>query len=423
MDDLDHRILGNRLDLFHLQEDGPGMVFWHPRGWAVYRVIEDHIRRHMRQAGFREVKSPQILARDLWERSGHWEKFGANMFAVEDGERVFAVKPMSCPGHVEIFNSRLRSYRDLPIRYAEFGACHRNEPSGSLQGLMRTRAFTQDDAHVFCLEEHVEREVAHFCRLLRRIYLDFGFGDFQVAFSTRPALRAGDDALWDRAEKMLAAAAGAAALDYVLQPGEGAFYGPKLEFLLPDRGGKLWQCGTIQLDFVLPDRLGASFVDAQNERARPIMLHHAILGSIERFFAMLLERWAGHLPLWLAPDQVAVASIQEAQTSYGRAVAEAFEQAGLRVALDLRPETLSRKIVQARADAIPVLAAVGAREAADGSVTLRFRDGVQRQLPVGEAAVLLRHEAAVPLPELPSVPFDRPAGAAQDDRAWHSIWC
>ncbi len=434
MDDIDHRSLGSRLDLFHQQEDGPGMVFWHPRGWAVYRVIEEHIRRYMHRAGFREVKSPQILARDLWERSGHWEKFGANMFAVADGERVFAVKPMSCPGHVAIFNSRLRSYRDLPIRYAEFGACHRNEPSGSLQGLMRTRAFTQDDAHVFCLEAHVEDEVARFCRLLRRVYLDFGFGDFKVAFSTRPNLRAGNDALWDRAEAMLAAAAKAAGLDYELQPGEGAFYGPKLEFLLPDRAGKFWQCGTIQLDFVLPERLGAGFVDAANERVRPIMLHHAILGSIERFFAMLLERWAGNLPLWLAPDQVAVASIQAAQIPYARAVGEAFEQAGLRVALDLRSETLSRKIVQSRAEAIPILAAIGAREAADGSVALRFRDGAQQVLPLAAAVEFLRREVAPPLPDITAGDRDRPAvdapsevmggaAGAAGDRAWHSIWC
>ncbi len=409
MDEFDHRVLGSRLDLFHQQEEGPGMVFWHPRGWTVYRLIEDHIRRYMRQAGFREVKTPQILARDLWERSGHWEKFGENMFSLEDGERVFAIKPMSCPGHVAIFNSRLRSYRDLPIRYAEFGACHRNEPSGSLQGLMRGRAFTQDDAHVFCLEEHIEAEVAAFCRLLRRVYLDFGFGDFKVAFSTRPAMRAGDDALWDRAEEMLASAARMEGCDYVLQPGEGAFYGPKLEFLLPDRKGRFWQCGTIQLDFVLPERLDAVFVDHENNRSRPVMLHHAVLGSIERFCAMLLERWAGNLPLWLAPDQVMVASIQAAQATYAQAVVETFDLAGLRVVSDLRAETLSRKIVQAREDAIPVIAIIGAREAVDGTVALRFRDGTQELLPVAAATAFLQREAAMPsLSESRPVAFNPP---------------
>jgi threonyl-tRNA synthetase len=424
MDELDHRSLGNRLDLFHQQEEGPGMIFWHPRGWAVYRVIEDHIRAYMRRAGFQEVRSPQILARDLWERSGHWEKFGANMFTVDDGERAFAVKPMSCPGHVQIFNSRLRSYRDLPLRYAEFGACHRNEPSGALQGLMRSRAFTQDDAHVFCLESQVEDEVARFAALLRQVYLDFGFGDFKVAFSTRPALRAGDDVLWDRAEAMLARAAERAGLDYALQPGEGAFYGPKLEFLLPDRQGKFWQCGTIQLDFVLPDRLSAEIVAADNSRARPIMLHHAILGSIERFFAMLLERWQGHLPPWLAPQQVLVANIQAAQEAAARSFGEALELAGLRVAWDLRSETLSRKIVQARTDAIPVVAVIGAREAADGSVVLRARDGAQSILPIALAVAQLQREMAPPAPtvEKPN-PLVRPRDAVAGREDYDDVWC
>ena len=428
MDALDHRSLANRLDLFHQQEEGPGMIFWHPRGWAVYRVIEDHIRAYMRRAGFQEVRSPQILSRDLWERSGHWEKFGAHMFTVDDGERVLAVKPMSCPGHIQIFNSRLRSYRDLPLRYAEFGACHRNEPSGSLLGLMRTRAFTQDDAHVFCLENQVEDEVARFAGLLRQVYLDFGFGDFKVAFSTRPALRAGDDALWDRAEAMLSKAAERVGLDYVLQAGEGAFYGPKLEFLLPDRHGKYWQCGTIQLDFVLPERLSVDIVDADNSRRQPIMLHHAVLGSIERFFAMLLERWEGNLPLWLAPQQVMVASIQANQEEYARAVADAFDAAGLRVALDLRPETLSRKIVQAHADAIPIVAVIGAREAADGSVVLRDRAGGQRILSLAAATAALRAELAVPLPLLGNVEVAsaKPIAASADAVAtvsYDDVWC
>jgi len=432
MDALDHRSLASRLDLFHQQEEGPGMIFWHPRGWTIYRVIEDHIRAYMRRAGFQEVRSPQILSRDLWERSGHWEKFGAQMFTVDDGERVFAVKPMSCPGHIQIFNSRLRSYRDLPLRYAEFGACHRNEPSGALQGLMRTRAFTQDDAHVFCLEDQVEEEVARFAALLRQVYRDFGFSDFKVAFSTRPALRAGNDEIWDRAEAMLSAAAERVGLDYVLQPGEGAFYGPKLEFLLPDRHGKFWQCGTIQLDFVLPERLDVEIVAADNSRARPIMLHHAVLGSIERFFAMLLERWEGNLPLWLAPQQVLIANIQAAQEDYARSVADAFDAAGLRIALDLRSETLSRKIVQAHADAIPVLAVIGAREVADGSVALRDRKGGQRILSLVTAIAALKLEVAAPTPMLGSadIASTKPIAADSDDvvtkiaaGGYDDVWC
>jgi threonyl-tRNA synthetase len=427
MDELDHRSLGNRLDLFHQQEEGPGMIFWHPRGWAVYRVIEDHIRAYMRRAGFQEVRSPQILSRDLWERSGHWEKFGAHMFTVDDGERAFAVKPMSCPGHVQIFNSRQRSYRDLPLRYAEFGACHRNEPSGALLGLMRTRAFTQDDAHVFCLEHQVEDEVARFAALLRQIYLDFGFGDFKVAFSTRPAIRAGGDALWDRAEAMLSRAADRVGLDYALQPGEGAFYGPKLEFLLPDRQGKFWQCGTIQLDFVLPDRLSVEIVSDDNRRARPIMLHHAVLGSIERFFAMLLERWQGHLPLWLAPQQILIANIQAAQETYARAVAEAFEAAGLRVKLDHRSETLSRRIVQAHADAIPLIVVVGAREAADDSVALRARDGTQRILPLRVALAELQRDLAPPIPKIDrqavAVATSELAAVDSVQDGYDNVWC
>ena len=425
MDEFDHRRLGNRLDLFHQQEEGPGMIFWHPRGWAVYRVIEDHIRAYMRRAGFQEVRSPQILARELWERSGHWGKFGVNMFTVDDGERAFAVKPMSCPGHVQIFNSRLRSYRDLPLRYAEFGACHRNEPSGALQGLMRTRAFTQDDAHVFCLQNQVEDEVARFAALLRQVYLDFGFGDFKVAFSTRPDIRAGDDALWDRAEAMLSCAAARVGLDYILQPGEGAFYGPKLEFLLPDRQGKFWQCGTIQLDFVLPERLAAEIVAADNSRARPIILHHAILGSIERFFAMLLERWQGNLPAWLAPQQILVANIQAAQEGEARKLAEVLELAGLRVALDLRSETLSRKIVQARADAIPIVAVIGAREAADGRVVLRAWDGAQSILPIAAARAHLQREMAAPIPQIEKLhsAIKSPSGGDSVKEDYDDVWC
>jgi threonyl-tRNA synthetase len=393
MDIDDHRAIGNRLDLFHQQEEGPGMVFWHPRGFALYRVIEDYIRRRMRRAGFREIRTPELLSRALWEQSGHWEKFGDNMFAFADGERSFALKPMSCPGHLQVFNKRIRSHRDLPIRFAEFGACHRNEPSGALLGLARTRAFVQDDAHVFCLEEHVVPEVARFCALLRRVYADFGFADVDVAFSTRPPVRAGADALWDRAEALLEEAAGAAGLAPRLQPGDGAFYGPKLEFILRDRQGREWQCGTIQLDFVLPERLDAGYIDAGNRRVRPVMLHHAVLGSLERFLAMLLEHYRGNLPLWLAPEQVVVASIGEAQAAYARRVAQELEDHDLRVALDLRPERLARKIVDARENGIPVLMAVGGKEEQAGGVSLRHRDGRQESLALLEAIEALRPEA------------------------------
>src|SRR5262245_9913694 len=393
MDVDDHRAIANRLDLFHQQEEAPGMVFWHPRGYAIYRVIEDYIRRRMRRAGFREIRTPQLLARSLWEASGHWEKFGDDMFAFADGERTFALKPMSCPGHVQVFNKRTRSYRDLPLRYCEFGACHRNEASGALHGLMRTRAFVQDDAHIFCTEEQIEGEVERFCAMLRAVYADFGFRDFIVGFSTRPAVRAGSDETWDRAEAMLLAAARAAGLNPRLQAGEGTFYGPKLEFILRDRQGREWQCGTIQLDFVLPERLDATYVDADNKRRRPAMMHQAILGSIERFLAMLLEHHSGDLPLWLAPEQIVVASIGEAQAVYAEQVADAFEQADFRVALDIRPERLPRKIMDARASGIPLLIAVGVREAGDETVSLRSRDGRQDVLPLAAAIESLRPEA------------------------------
>lgn len=375
MDSNDHRVIGPRLDLFHQQDDAPGTVFWHPRGAVLYRLLEQYIHAAMRGAGFSEIRTPQLMARSLWEQSGHWEKFGASMFAFTDGDRSLALKPMNCPGHVQVFNQRLRSYRDLPLRYAEFGACHRYEPSGSLHGLMRARAFTQDDAHVFCREEQVNAEVARFCVMLARVYADFGFERFVVGYSTRPDARAGSDASWDRAEALLAAAADAAGLDARLQPGEGAFYGPKLEFILADRHGREWQCGTIQLDLVLPERLGAQYVDERDARVRPVMIHHAVLGSLERFIAILLEQHRGRLPFWLAPDQVVVAPVSVLQAGYAREVAEALTADGIRSIVDDRDETLARRIVDARALAIPVFATVGAREAAAGSVSLRWLDG------------------------------------------------
>ncbi|WP_428246582.1 threonine--tRNA ligase [Ferrovibrio sp.] len=390
MDHNDHRAIGNRLDLFHQQEEGPGMIFWHPRGFALYRVIEDYIRRRMREAGFREIRTPQMLARSLWEQSGHWEKFGDNMFSLDDGHRSFALKPMSCPCHVQVFRKRVRSFRELPLRFAEFGACHRNEPSGALQGLMRTRAFVQDDAHIFCREDQIVQEVANFARMLRRVYGDFGFPDFRVGFSTRPASRAGDDALWDHAEAALAEAAKAAGLDCIEQPGEGAFYGPKLDFILRDARGRDWQCGTVQLDFVLPERLDAEYADAENQRRRPVMIHHAVLGSLERFIGMLLEHHEGRLPFWLAPDQVLVASIKPEQAGYAEEVAAAIEAAGFRAVADLRPERLSQKLHDAHAQHIPVLLAVGAAEVEKGSVAWREPDGAVQAMSLEAAIVWLR---------------------------------
>ena len=385
MEDLDHRSIANRLDLFHQQDEGPGVVFWHPRGFALYRVIEDYIRGRMKAAGYREVRSPQLLARSLWESSGHWQKFADSMFVFEEGERCHALKPMSCPGHVQIFKQGTRSWRDLPIRYFELGLCHRKEPSGALQGLMRTRAFEQDDAHVFCLEDQVAAEVARFCAMQKEIYTDFGFPEVAIGFSTRPALRAGSDAQWDKAEALLEGAAQSAGLEYQVLPGEGAFYGPKLEFALKDRAGRFWQCGTVQLDLVMPERLGAHYADAQGEKVQAVMIHHAVLGSLERFIGILLEHYGGRLPLWLAPDQVVVASVTEAQAAYAREVAERLETAGLRVLLDEGPNRLARKIVAARELGVPLFLTVGEREVASRSISLRDSSGQQSILPLDAA--------------------------------------
>ena len=393
MDDHDHRAIANRMGLLHQQEEAPGMVFWHPRGFALFRVVEETIRARMRGLGFREIRTPMLLDRKLWEQSGHWEKFGDNMFAFEDGAQAHALKPMSCPGHVQVFNKRVRSFRDLPIRYCEFGMCHRDEPSGALMGLMRGRSFVQDDAHIFCAVDQVEAEVARFCGLVHRVYADFGFDDVQVAFSTRPKIRAGSDAAWDAAEARLEAAARSAGLDFRVDPGEGAFYGPKLDFHLRDSRGREWQCGTVQLDMVLPERLNAAYIDATGARVRPVMIHHAVLGSVERFIGMLLEHHDGNLPLWLAPDQIVVASITDAQVDYAKSVVDRFVAAGYRVVADVRSARLARKVVDAREAGIPLLAAVGAREAASDQVTLRQRDGVQEATTVDAAIVALRAEA------------------------------
>jgi threonyl-tRNA synthetase len=410
VNDIDHRVLGNKLDLFHQQEEGPGMVFWHPRGWELYRVLEDYIRRRMRRAGFREIRTPQLLARSIWERSGHWEKFGANMYSFSEGQdsgsvndmddaseaRALCLKPMSCPCHVQVFNQRVRSYRELPVRYSEFGACHRDEPSGSLEGLKRTRAFVQDDAHVFCTQAQIEVEVGRFCDLLRNAYSDLGFPAFSVALATRPALRGGADEVWDRAEAALAKAALAAGLQFHEREGEGAFYGPKLEFHLLDSRGRSWQCGTIQLDFVLPERLGVLYVNDRNERERPVMIHHAVLGSMERFIAMLLEHHEGWLPLWLAPEQVSVATINDTSAAYAMQVAQALDEAGVRVVLDDRPERLEKKIVEAREKQVPVFVAVGPRDERDQTISIRERDGQQAVLAFAEGVERLRIAGLAP---------------------------
>jgi threonyl-tRNA synthetase len=390
MDDLDHRSLGSRLELYHLQDDAPGMVFWHPRSYAIYRVLEDYIRRRMRRLGYAEVRTPMVLPRVLWERSGHWEKFRDNMFLVEDeGGREMALKPMSCPCHVQIFNKSLRSWRELPIRYAEFGQCHRNESSGSMHGLMRTRGFEQDDAHVFCREDQAVEEMGRFIDLLHEVYAALGFSGYEVALATRPDQRAGSDAQWDWAEARLEEAARSRGLAFFLKPGEGAFYGPKLEFILRDRLGRSWQCGTVQLDCVLPERLDASYVAPDGSRAVPVMIHHAVFGSMGRFVGVLLEQHGGALPFWLAPEQVAVAPVSDRQGRYARQVWETLDRAGLRVVMQDGNETLSCRIVGAHEAGIPVMAIVGDREAADGSVTLRRRDGSQSVVKLEDAAALL----------------------------------
>ncbi|WP_233852279.1 threonine--tRNA ligase [Paraburkholderia sp. HD33-4] len=399
MNDIDHRVLGNKLDLFHQQEEGAGMVFWHPRGWMLYCVLEDYVRARMRRAGFREIRTPQLLARSLWEKSGHWEKFGAAMYSLADAEegRALCLKPMSCPCHVQVFNQRVRSYRELPVRYSEFGACHRDEPSGSLEGLKRTRAFVQDDAHVFCAVSDIESEVGRFCALLRDVYADLGFPAFTVALATRPASRAGSEQTWDRAEQALANAAQAAGLEFDVLAGEGAFYGPKLEFHLMDSRARSWQCGTIQLDFVLPERLEARYVNERNEHERPVMIHHAVLGSMERFIAMLLEHDDGWMPAWLAPEQVVVTSISDASVGYAQQVSQALEDAGVRAVLDGRAERLEKKIVDAREKRVPFLVVVGKKEASERMISVRqARDGTQLEFGLAQGLAYLSGKGVLP---------------------------
>jgi len=394
----DHRKLGKQLGLFHLQEEAAGSVFWHAKGWVLYREIEAYVRRRLDAAGYSEVKTPQLVDRSLWEASGHWEKFGENMFTAQsEDERTLALKPMNCPCHVQIFRQGIKSYRDLPLRMAEFGSCHRNEPSGALHGIMRVRAFTQDDAHIFCTEDQITDESVKFCALLQSIYADFGFHDVRVKFSDRPEVRAGDDATWDRAEAALTDATNAAKLDTVLNPGEGAFYGPKLEFVLRDAIGRDWQCGTLQVDFVLPDRLDAEFVGEDGNRHRPVMLHRAILGSMERWIGILIEQYAGRMPAWLAPVQIVVASITDSANDYARQIAAAAGAAGLRVETDLRNEKISYKVREHSVMKVPFILAVGGREAGDGTVALRrLGSNDQQVLDAHEAIAMLRDESLAP---------------------------
>ena len=394
----DHRKLGKQLGLFHLQEEAAGSVFWHAKGWVLYREIEAYVRRRLDAAGYSEVKTPQLVDRSLWEASGHWEKFGENMFTAQsEDERTLALKPMNCPCHVQIFRQGIKSYRDLPLRMAEFGSCHRNEPSGALHGIMRVRAFTQDDAHIFCTEDQITDESVKFCALLQSIYADFGFHDVRVKFSDRPEVRAGDDATWDRAEAALTDATNAAKLDTVLNPGEGAFYGPKLEFVLRDAIGRDWQCGTLQVDFVLPDRLDAEFVGEDGNRHRPVMLHRAILGSMERWIGILIEQYAGRMPAWLAPVQIVVASITDSANDYARQIAAAAAATGLRVETDLRNEKISYKVREHSVMKVPFILAVGGREAGDGTVALRrLGSNDQQVLDAHEAIAMLRDESLAP---------------------------
>ena len=393
----DHRRLGKELDLFHLQEEAQGAVFWHPKGWTLYRTLQTYIRGRLEKAGYVEVNTPLLMDKVLWEKSGHWEKFRDAMFTSESEDRVLAVKPMNCPGHVQIFNQGIKSYRDLPLRIAEFGCCHRNEPSGALHGLMRVRAFVQDDAHIFCTEAQVKSETKAFIELLQSVYKDLGFTEIRVKFSDRPPVRAGSDETWDRAEAALRDATDAAGLEWTLNPGEGAFYGPKLEFVLRDAIGRDWQCGTLQADFVLPERLGAHYVGEDGAKHTPVMLHRAILGSFERFVGILVENYSGKFPLWLNPLQAVVCTITDEAAPYAKEVAATLQAAGLRVETDLRNEKINYKVRDHSLSKVPVLVVVGKKEAETHTVALRRLGGANQEvLALQEATDRLKSEAAVP---------------------------
>jgi threonyl-tRNA synthetase len=393
----DHRKIGKELGLFHLQEEAAGMVFWHDKGWTLYRIIENYIRDKIRKNGYIEVKTPILADKSLWEASGHWEKFRHAMFTTEVEEQVMAIKPMNCPCHVQIFNQGLKSYRDLPIRMAEFGNCHRNETSGSLHGIMRVRGMTQDDAHIFCTEDMITDETIKFCALLREVYQDFGFTDIKVKFSDRPEVRAGSDEIWDKAESSLKDAVTAAGLEYTINPGEGAFYGPKLEFVLKDAIGRDWQCGTLQVDFILPERLGASYIGPDGNKHRPVMLHRAIIGTLERFIGILIEEYAGHFPLWLAPVQVMLATITSDADEYAIAIKDKLQQHGLRVELDISNEKINYKIRQHSLSKIPVIFALGKQEVENNTVSVRRLGSANQQIvPLEQIIKELQLEARIP---------------------------
>ena len=390
----DHRKLGKQLDLFHLQDEAPGMVFWHPKGWALWQTIEQHMRKELNAAGYKEVKTPQIMDKTFWEKSGHWDNYKDNMFVTSSEKREYAVKPMNCPGHVQIFNNGLRSYRDLPMRLAEFGSCHRNEPSGALHGLMRVRGFVQDDAHIFCTEDQIVSEARAFNELLVRIYKQFGFHDVSVKLSLRPEKRAGSDDVWDKAEQGLREALTACGVEWDELPGEGAFYGPKIEYHVKDALGRSWQCGTLQLDFVLPERLDAEYVTENNDRARPVMLHRAILGSLERFIGILIENHAGSFPLWLAPVQMVIMNITENQADYCREVAAKLQAAGFRVELDLRNEKIGYKIRDNSQYRFSYQIVVGDKEKQENKVAVRRKAEDLGSLDLDDFIAQLQQEIA-----------------------------
>ena len=395
----DHRRLGREMNLFHLQEEGPGAVFWHPKGWTMFQKLIDYMRQKQNAAGYQEVNTPEILDRTLWDKSGHLEKFGENMYLTQTpDDRVFAIKPMNCPGHVQVFKQGIKSYRDLPLYLAEFGKVHRYEPSGALHGLMRVRAFTQDDAHIFCTEEQITEECVKVTKLVLDIYKDFGFEDVVVKFSDRPEKRVGSDEIWDRSEAALKIAVEAAGLDYKLNPGEGAFYGPKLEFVLRDAIGRDWQCGTIQVDLNLPERLGATFVDSDGERREPVMIHRALFGSVERFCGILIEHFAGRLPFWLSPTQIMIASITDEANEYAQLVKDRLLSSGVRAELDLRNEKISYKVREHSVTKIPVILVVGKREAEESTVAVRRLGGkAQDMMSLDQAVQQFAKEGCSPL--------------------------
>lgn len=395
----DHRRLAKEMDLFHFQEEAPGCIFWHPKGWTLYNILKDYMRKRISHDGYCEVCTPQLVDRSLWIASGHWDKYRENMFIAESEGRIFAIKPMNCPGAIQIFKQGTKSYRDLPIRLAEFGYCHRNEPSGSLHGTMRVRGFTQDDAHIFCTPEQINSETKKFCTLLKNVYRDLGFDNFNVKFSDRPEKRTGSDEDWDLAEKLLQEATSAAGLEYSLNKGEGAFYGPKLEFVLKDKIGRDWQCGTLQVDFQLPVKLGATYVGEDGKKHHPIMLHRAVLGSLERFVGILIEHYAGRFPLWLAPVQLTIATITNDFDAYARQINELLTEYGIRTELDLRSEKISYKLREHILKKTPIIAIIGAKEARDNQLTLRYPDGSQKTVSIETVIDELVHESKIPFGE------------------------